>query len=196
MKNQESRRRAYTVCLIMLTWAALLISVRAYGNTPQPAESPMEAERDTETLNGERMFRSREFKKAREAFEKALLLDSQDAQAHYFLGLIEYEEGNVEKAKTRFQIAYECLGSSLETSSLPPDTEQLQLEFPREYEARVYYKDGWYIKPKDASAVNKDVHSLEVDSTYRIELKPKRKESWIRRGMIGLVLAFSFFLAR
>jgi len=191
-------------------------------------------------LLGERMFRSREFTGARAAFQKVLELDSQDAQAHYFLGLIEYEEGNIEKAKTRFRIAHECISklmgswaygpisqpthepSFLKKSlsknfaqafskGLPirilPDTKQVQLEFPNEYEARIYYKDGWYVKSKKEAQVPitpgltggyKPISplTLEADSAYRIELKPGRKEAWARRGVIGLIMVISFLLAR
>ena len=135
--------------------------------------------------------------KAREAFEKVLKLDSQDAQAHYFIGLIEYEKGNVEKAKFRFQLAHECLSSLVDTLQLPIDVKQVQLEFPSDYETRVYYKDGWYMTPKDPLAAYKDFHSLDADSTYRIQLKARNRESWIRRSaIIGFFVVFSFFLGR
>ena len=145
---------------------------------------------------GERMFRSQELKEARAAFEAVLNLDSQNAQAHYFLGLIEYEEGNVEKAKTRFQIAHDCLALSPSISQGRPDAKQAQVEFPNDYEAKVYYRDGWYIRPKDPRSGDKAVHSLEAGSSYRIELRPKYRESWIRKGAIGFIMMLSFFLAR
>ena len=118
-------------------------------------------------LLGEKMFRSGEFAGAREAFEKVLELDSQDAQAHYFLGLIEYEERNIEKAKTRFRIAHECISGLMdlwahEPIGTLPDTKQVQLEFPGGHKAGVYYKNGWYVKPKKRSTSprdNKSIHS-------------------------------------
>ena len=164
---------------------------KAYRLSP-PGEDP----RMSHLVAGERMFRSREFTEARKAFGKVLEIDSQDAQAHYFLGLIEYEEGNVEKAKTRFQIAHDCLGSSQVLPQLPIDDKQVQLEFPDGYGARVYYKDGWYVSTKDAATIHKAVHSLEAGSTYRIELRSEHRESWVSRGMIGLIVAITFLLAR
>jgi hypothetical protein len=92
----------------------------------------------------------------------------------------------------------------------------VQLEFPDGYEARIYYKDGWYVRSKPESQkvrnpgrqkeaywpINQSVYkpidllTLEAGSTYRIELKSGRKESWARKGVIGLLVALSFFLAR
>ena len=80
------------------------------------------------------MFRTRDFREASAAFGKVLQLDSRDAQAHYFIGLIEYEEGNVEKAKAKFQLAHECLSSLVDTLKLPIGVKQVQLEFPGDYE--------------------------------------------------------------
>ena len=76
------------------------------------------------------------------------------------------------------------------------DNKQAQLEFPDDYESRIYYRDGWYVKPKDPSAVSKTIQSLEAGSTYKIELKPQRKEMWIIKGIIGIAIALTFFLAR
>lgn len=146
---------------------------------------------------GQKMFRSRDFGKAREAFESVLDLDSQNAEAHYFLGLIEYEEGNPEKAKARFQIAHECLSLSVDTMDLPVKSGQAQLEFTDDYEASVYYKDGWYMKPKDPLAVHKPFHSFDAGSTYKVKLKPTQKYSWARRSMvIAFAVAISFLMAR
>ncbi len=159
---------------------------------PLPGKDP----RTLHILVGEAAFRSGELRAAREAFEKVLELDSQNAQAHYFLGIIEYEAGNMEKAKARFQIAHECLEASQAVDLSTTDNEYAQIEFPEDYEARIYNKDGWYISPKDPDVLHKNVHSLEAGSTYRITLRSKRKYSWIQRGVIGLALAFSFLLAR
>ena len=159
---------------------------------PPPGEDP----RMLYLLVGMEAFRSRKLEKAREAFDKALELDSQNAQAHYFLGLIEYAEGNIEKAKTRFQIAHECLGLSSESPQLPLNSKQAQVEFPDEYEPRMYYRDGWYMNPKNPTAAQKRVYSLEAGSTYRVKLKPRRRRPWIRTSIVGIIVAFSFFLAR
>ena len=200
--NLKSKIQPRAMLLAFLMWATLLVSA-ADADVPPPP--PGEDPHVSYLLAGERMFRSGEFTQAREAFKKALDLDSQDAQAHYFLGLIEYEEGNIEKAKTRFRIAHECLGRWLGTSQLPvdagvapvlPDTEHAQLEFPDTYRARVYYKDGWYVRSKDTGAAHKSVYLLEAGSTYRIEVESGHKESWARRGIIGLIVAVSFLLAR
>jgi tetratricopeptide (TPR) repeat protein len=167
-------------------------AAKVYKLSP-PGEDP----RVSYLTVGEKMFRFRDFGKAREAFERVLELDSQNTEAHYFLGLIEYEEGNAEKAKTRFQIAHECLSLSVGTMDLPVNSGQVQLEFPDDYEASIYYKDGWYINPKDLMAVHKPFYSLDAGSTYRIKLKPTHKYSWTRRGMvIASIVAISFLMAR
>lgn len=202
-------RSLYVLCFMILIMA-IWETGEAYGEIGTPPGEELHILQRKSLLAGERMFRSREFTEAREAFEKVLELDSQDAQAHYFLGLIEYEEGNVEKAKVRFQISHECLGTALENLGLSadvgeldvlPNDKQVQLEFSDEYEAKVYYKDGWYLTEKKAAYGNKgsygkEIKTLEAGSTYRIDLKSGRKESWGRRFAIGLVLALTFFLAR
>lgn len=202
--------------------------ISATSASPVPAQAldsnESEAVNNSNLLMGEKMFHSRDLKGTRAAFEMVLKSDSQNAQAHYFLGLVEYEEGNVEKAKTRFQIAHECvdglMGSWAHEPIDLPDAKQVQLEFPDGYEARIYYKDGWYVKPKNvgspkaspvkkkesdvgspaqasayAGAARKSVYSLEAGSSYRIEVK-SGKTLWIRRSVIGLFVALSFFLAR
>lgn len=212
MSDVRREIRDCALCFAVMFWAALLIPANLEAETsPEPADS-MESAATTEKayrlplpgadlrmrylLAGEDSFHSRELKKAREAFEKVLDLDSQSAQAHYFLGLIEYEEGNIEEAKTRFQIAHECLGPLSVSSQLPIDAKQVQVEFPHEYESRVYYMDGWYVTPKESAVGNRNIHLLAAGSAYRIRLKPKHSGSWIRKGIVGVVIAFSFFLAR
>lgn len=144
---------------------------------------------------GEKMFRSGDLKGARTFYEKVLTTDSQNAIAQYFLGLIEYEEGNIDKAKLRFQIAYECLKPKDLAEPLinQPDSKKIILEFPDNYEAKTYYKDGWYLSPK--TSLGKSV-SLDTGSTYKIKLNPKNREPWLSRGMIGFAIFLSFFLAR
>ncbi len=133
----------------------------------------------SDRILGEKMFYSGEYGNAREAFERALRQDNQDAQVHYFLGLIEYEEGNIEKAKTRFQIAHECLSSFKNGNLLADD-----------------YKDGWYVVPKDPAVMNSNIQSLESGSTYRIKLEPSSGKSLIAKTVVVSFIALSFFLAR
>lgn len=144
---------------------------------------------------GKKMFNSRDLKGARAFYEKLLSVDSQNALAQYFLGLIEYEEGNIDRAKLRFQIAYECLNpKELEkTLMISSDDRKIILEFPDEYEAKIYYKDGWYVSPK--TSLGNSV-SLDTGSTYRIKLNSKRKESWLSRSIIGVIIFLGFLLAR
>ncbi len=144
---------------------------------------------------GEKLFRSGDLKGARAFFEKVLSIDSQNAYAQYFLGLIEYEEGNIDRAKLRFQIAYEFLKPEDLVKPLMsiPDDRKILLEFPYNYKARIFYKDGWYVSPK--SSISNSV-SLDTGSTYRIKLNQKQKEPWLGRGVIGFAIFLSFLLAR
>jgi len=213
LKNAEKRGRRifYLVLRLSLIWTILLVSSTSSSLQTTDSESesaeqgekvyrlppPGEDSRIFYLTQGEKMFRTRDFREARAAFGKVLQLDSRDAQAHYFIGLIEYEEGNVEKAKFRFQLAHECLSSLVDTLKLPIDVKQVQLEFPGDYETRVYYKDGWYMTPKDPLAAYKDYHSLDADSTYKIQLKARNRESWVRSStIIGFLVVLSFFLGR
>lgn len=202
----------YILCFVVLICATLTISVKAEVETESggtdDVESavaeekvyrlspPGEDPRMRHLLAGEEFFHSRKLKEAREEFGKALNLDSQNARAHYFLGLIEYEEGNTQEASTRFRIAHECLDLSQMSPQPPVGAKQVQVEFPDGYEARMYYRDGWYVSPKDPAVVHRSIHPLEANSTYRIELKPKNRRSWVRTGIVGLIVAFSFFMAR
>jgi len=208
-KNQKSKIKNLNLLLTLSIWVLITISATGWA-TPATGEEALEL--------GEMLFRSRDLEKAREAFEKLLLIDSQNAFAHYLLGLVEYEEGNIEKAKMRFQIAHECINKSISplvNESIDqwanrlidlPDAKHVQLEFSDNYDARVYYKDGWYVRPKGKSMSplvygsmgRESVNLLTLDggSTYRIELKSGHKESWVRVGVIGVMVALSFFLAR
>ena len=144
---------------------------------------------------GEKMFRSGDLKGARSFYEKVLSTDSQNAIAQYFLGLIEYEEGNIDRAKLRFQIAYECLKPKDQAKPLTniPDERKIILEFPDNYEAKIYYKDGWYLSPK--TSLDRSV-SLDAGSTYKVKLNPKSKEPLLNKGMVGFAIFLSFLLAR
>ncbi len=212
ISDRKRGGRSCVLCFAVILWSALLIPTNLEAETGIELADSTRSEMTTQKvyrlpppgadprirylLVGVEFFHSRELKKAREAFEKVLDLDSQSAQAHYFLGLIEHEEGNIEEAKTRFQIAHECLGLSSEFLQLPINAKQALIEFPDEYEPRMYYRDGWYVSPKDPGVANSGGYSLEAGSTYRVELKLKRNRSLIHTGIVGLIVAFSFFLAR
>jgi tetratricopeptide (TPR) repeat protein len=185
----------YIICFTFLIYT-LSISV-ANSNTSEKTYKLPPQGKDPRAFNqalGEKMFYSKDFKKAREAFEMVLRLENRDAQAHYFLGLIEYEEGNIDRAKARFQIAHECLSSMQDDTVLPIDDNRIQLEFPEEYKVRIYYKDGWYITPKDNP--DETIYSLETGSKYRIRLEKSDKNSFIPKTLLGLAIAISFFLVK
>jgi tetratricopeptide (TPR) repeat protein len=152
--------------------------------------------RQIHLIAGEKLFRSRKLNEARSEFQKVLELESQNPQAHYYLGLIDYEQGNIQKAKTRFRIAHECLSDSVDTVQLPTDDKQVQLEVPDGYIATTYYRDGWYTRPKNPKIIRESLHSLEVNSTYKIQLKSEREKPWTFGTVMAVVLALSFFIAR
>ena len=204
--------RATTFCLatmIVSLLTILLISTASMGSNgessppetyklPPPGDDPRIALRST----GEEMFFQRNFAEAREAFQKLLNIDNRDAQAHYFLGLIEYELGNAAEAKSRFQTAYECLEEKVkipddaQQSKELLDSDKVQMEFPDEFEVNMYYKDGWYVSPKTMAAYRENAYKLDTGSNYRVEVKSEGRESWVHRGVVGLVVLFSFLLAR
>jgi tetratricopeptide (TPR) repeat protein len=160
------------------------------------AEQKQSAIEENFLRSGQEMFQSGNFVEARKAFDNVLKLNSKNVQAQYFLGLVEYEEGNIEKAKIRFQIAHECLGLPSESKPLQIGAKQAQLQFPDNYQARIYYKDGWYIRPKSSSDINTNLLSLDSGSDYKIELKSNHTKSWLISGVVGSVVLLSFFLAR
>jgi len=210
------RRTAYTIITIILIWSGLWVldaecstadNSLSSDITGSQAEKTIEKETrnieqkqsEIEMKNleaGQEMFRSGNFKEARKSFDNVLRLDSRNVKAQYFLGLIEYEEGNIEKAKLRFQIAHECSGLPSDSKPLQIGVKQAQLQFPDDYQARIYYKDGWYIKSKNPSDDNKTLFSLDAGSSYKIELKSKNTKSWLTSGILGSVVLFSFLLAR
>lgn len=211
-----SRQTAYAIIIIILIWSGLWVLDAECSTTDNSLSSDItgsQAEKTTgkEAKNieqkqsaiemgyletGQEMYRSGNFKEARKAFDNTLKLNSKNVQAQYFLGLIEYEEGNIEKAKLRFQIAHECSGLPSESKPLQIEAKQAQLQFPGDYQARIYYKDGWYIKSKNPSDVNKTLFSLDAGSNYKIELKSKHTKSWLTSGIVGSVVLLSFLLAR
>jgi tetratricopeptide (TPR) repeat protein len=142
---------------------------------------------------GEEAFRSRDLKKARDIFENMIKSDSKNAQVQYFLGLVEYEDGNLEKAKVRFQIAYDCLSPLVGTAITSIGDRKVLFEMSDNYEALVYYKDGWYLRSKNPDSLT---HSLDIGSNYRIEISPKSKRFWMTGGIIGSIIALSFLSAR
>ena len=171
-------------------------SANIAGKEGKDVEQEQSAIEEKFLKSGQEMFQSGNFVAARKAFDNVLKLNSRNVQAQYFLGLIEYEEDNIEKAKIRFQIAHECLGLPSESKPLQIDAKQAQLQFPDDYQARIYYKDGWYIRPKNSSDVNTNLLSLDSGSDYKIELKSNHTKSWLISGVVGSVVLLSFLLAR
>ena len=153
---------------------------------------------DAQIEAGIEMLMAEKFSKAQDIFNNVLKSDSRNVQAQYFLGIIEYEEGNTEKARIRFQIAHDCLPYLSNASKTSIDDKKIQLEFSDKYETSVYYKDGWYIKPKRGSTESNNIHLLDVNSNYRINMKPKsEKDSLLAvSGIIGSIILLSFFAAR
>jgi tetratricopeptide (TPR) repeat protein len=144
---------------------------------------------------GEKMFYSGKFKEAQEIFNKVLEIDLKNPQAQFFLGLIEYENGNFEKAKTRFQIAYECIDSAKYIEQEMPNPGQIQLEFPDKNKANLYYKDGWYLKQKGSNN-NQTLLSLDSGSNYKVLFKPTNKTNLLSKITIGVIITLSFLLVR
>jgi hypothetical protein len=210
-----SLQMLYTIIIVTLVFSGLLVldakcstldnnlssgimseSTNIAGEEAKNTEQKQSAIEENFLKSGQEMFRSGNFVAARKAFDNVLKLNSKNVQAQYFLGLVEYEEGNIEKAKIRFQIAHECLGLPSESKSLQINAKQAQLQFPDNYQARIYYKDGWYIRPKRASDVNMNLLSLDSGSNYKIELKSNHTKSWLISGIVGSVVLLSFLLAR
>jgi tetratricopeptide (TPR) repeat protein len=202
-----SRQTTYIIIIVILIWSGLWVLDAKCSTTDNTLSSGMidsEAAKNVEQKQsaiemkfletGQEMFRSGNFKKAREIFDNVLKINSKNVQAQYFLGLIEYEEGNIEKAKIRFQIAHECLG--LPSESKPFEAKQMQLQFPDDYQARIYYKDGWYIRPKNLSDINKSLLLLDAGSNYKIELKSVHTKPWLISGIVSSVVLLCFLLAR
>jgi len=111
------------------------------------------------------------------------------AIAQYLLGVIEYNEGNVELARVWFQRAYESLeaeegnvtaqktqafGRALDKS--PPPATPAKVQFPEGYKVNVYYRDGWYIQPKNPSVGKKQVYSFLPGSTYKIRVEAENEQ--------------------
>lgn len=128
------------------------------------------------------------------------------ATAQYLLGVIEYNEGNVELAKVWFQRAYESLeaeedyrnrtfrtftaqtltfGRALSDKSAPPAT-PAKVQFPEGYKVNIYYRDGWYIQPKNTSVGKKQVYSFLPGSTYKIRVEAENEQSGRKRVNIGM----------
>jgi len=202
-----SRQTTYIIIIVILIWSGLWVLDAKCSTTDKTLSSGMigsEAAKNVEQKQsaiemkfletGQVMFRSENFVAARKAYDNVLQLNSKNVLAQYFLGLIEYEEGNIEKSKIRFQIAHECLG--LPSESKPFEAKQMQLQFPDDYQARIYYKDGWYIRPKNLSDVNKSLLLLDAGSNYKIELKSNHAKPWLISGAVGSIVLLSFFLAR
>jgi hypothetical protein len=162
------------------------------------------------------------------------------ATAQYLLGVIEYNEGNVEAARVWFQRAWEALEDSplplrfrsprigplirgteagkvtaLPTSSAVP----AKIQFPEGYKVNVYYRDGWYIQPKDSSVGRKsmglpsppragvggaaNLYSFLPGSTYKIRVEAeedgrRKAEERINTGIkvIAALVMVSWLMSR
>ena len=139
------------------------------------------------------------------------------ATAQYLLGVIEYNEGNVEAARVWFQRAWEAL----EDNPLPPlirgteagkvtalptsSTAPAKIQFPEGYKVNVYYRDGWYIQPRNPS-VGKErpkVYSFLPGSTYKIRVEAEengrqKAEERINTGIkvIATLVMLSWLMSR
>jgi hypothetical protein len=111
----------------------------------------------------------------------------------------EYNEGNVELAKIWFQRAWESLESdggkaTAKTQAFRHELEQAppakpaKVQFPEGYKVDVYYRDGWYIQPKNSDFGEKalpqvtaeqseQVYSFLPGSTYKIRLQIEDEHS-------------------
>ncbi len=148
----------------------------------------------SQMILGEEMFHLNEFDKAREIFEKVIKKDMKNPQAHLYLGLIEYEKGSLERAKTRFQIAYECLIDAKDIEKMP-NPDQIQLEFSDKDKVWLYNKDGWYLRQKNPEE-NQSVLLLDSGSNYKVLFKPTSKMSLLSRIFIASTIALSFLFVR
>ena len=131
----------------------------------------------------------------------ALADEADSATVQYSLGVSEYNEGNVESARVWFQRAYESLegdkGARLATAlktqkfgsrSRPLEATPAKVQFPEGYKVDVYYRDGWYIQPKDSpvgnaltpvlSQRNRElVYSFLPGSTYKIRVEAENEQN-------------------
>jgi len=146
-----------------------------------------------------------------------------NSTTQYLLGVIEYNEGNVELAKIWFQQAYESLeveegkiaaqktqafGRALDKS--PPRATPAKVQFPEGYKVDVYYRDGWYIQPKANEELQYSIFNIQSSfkvysflpgSTYKIRLEvedeyPVNKEINIGMKVIAAVIMVSWVMAR
>jgi hypothetical protein len=126
-------------------------------------------------------------------------LNSDSAIKQYLLGVIEYNEGNVELAKVWFQQAWESLEAE-ESNITSPKTQALwnaldkslslsppaKIQFPEGYKINVYYRDGWYIRSRDLSASKKQVYSFLPESTYKIRVEAENEPIAAKRINTGM----------
>jgi tetratricopeptide (TPR) repeat protein len=141
---------------------------------------------------GKMSLNMRDLETARVHFQAALEEDSQNAEAHYFLGVIEYENGNIEAAKARFQLAHEVV------SNFKQNVQKAELQFPDGYNVRVYYKDGWYLQSKKAPILSEAAtYSFQTGSTYKVSIKKSKpgKLSFYAKLLVGLTM-LSWLAAR
>jgi hypothetical protein len=131
---------------------------------------------------------------------------SDSAIAQYLLGVIEYNEGNVELARVWFQQAWgsletaedeiaaqktQAFGRALDKST-PPAAAKVQ--FPEGYKVNVYYRDGWYIQPKNSSVEEKQVYSFLPGSSYKIRLEVENEHPARKRINTGMKVIAAFVM--
>lgn len=156
--------------------------------------SKIEGETSTFSELGKMALNKHDLESARVFFKKALAKDNQNAEAHYFLGVIEYESGNIEAAKERFRLAHAAVSNSKQ------NVQKAELQFPEGYNVRVYYKDGWYLQSKKApiskvagkaSTFSKPgTYSFQTGSTYKVLIKEprKRKLNLYAKLLVGVAM--------
>jgi hypothetical protein len=153
---------------------------------------------------------SKDYTVSRQAPSPPSAGEADSATVQYSLGVIEYNEGNVESAKVWFQRAYESLegdkGARLATArktqmfgsiNKPPEATPAKVQFPEGYKVNVYYRDGWYIQPKDSSVGNaltpvlsrrerELVYSFLPGSTYKIRVEAENEQNKHERINMGV----------
>lgn len=141
---------------------------------------------------------------------------SNNPTAQYLLGVIEYNEGNLELAKLWFQKAYESLEAeegnvggglvpALKTQrfrlALDKSIAPAKVRFPKGYKVNVYYRDGWYTRPKNSSKVKKQIYSFLPGSTYKIRVEgeneqPANNEINLKMKIIAAFVMMTWLISR
>ena len=135
--------------------------------------------------------------------EKRRSGSSDSATTQYLLGVIDYNKGDVASAKVWFQRAWESLkaeegaeGGRTKKDEFTPSATPAKVQFPEGYKVNVYYRDGWYIQPKNPSVLSaataaqaggkKQVYSFLPGSTYKIRVKPENEQPGHKRINMGM----------